>query len=130
MKRRNELVFFVLGLFSFSAFAQETSVTSLFQTNLDDIEGREGLMVIVEYPAGVSSPAHRHNAHTFVYVLEGSVVMQVEGGDRVTLEPGQTFYETPDDTHVVSMNASVTELARILVFFVKQQGAPVTVPAP
>ncbi len=87
-------------------------------------------MVIVEYPAGVSSPAHRHNAHTFVYVLEGSVVMQVEGGDRVTLEPGQTFYETPDDTHVVSMNASATEPARILVFFVKQQGAPVTVPAP
>ncbi len=130
MKRRNELVFFVLGLFSFSVFAQETSVTSLFQTDLADIEGREGLMVIVEYPAGVSSPAHRHNAHTFVYVLEGSVVMQVEGGDRVTLEPGQTFYETPDDTHVVSMNASVTEPARILVFFVKQQGAPVTVPAP
>ena len=115
--------------FAMSLSAQETSVTPLFQTDLDDIEGREGLMVIVDYPPGVSSAAHRHNAHTFVFVLEGSVVMQVEGEERVVLSPGQIFYETPEDIHVVSMNASTTEPAKILVFFVKRQGAPVTVPA-
>ena len=114
--------------FAMSLSAQETSVTPLFQTDLDDIEGREGLMVIVDYPPGVSSAAHRHNAHTFVFVLEGSVVMQVEGEERVVLSPGQIFYETPEDIHVVSMNASTTEPAKILVFFVKHQGAPVTVP--
>ncbi len=86
-------------------------------------------MVIVDYPPGVSSAAHRHNAHTFVFVLEGSVVMQVEGEERVVLGPGQIFYETPEDIHAVSMNASTTEPAKILVFFVKHQGAPVTVPA-
>ncbi|MCZ6869685.1 MAG: cupin domain-containing protein [Gammaproteobacteria bacterium] len=115
--------------FAMSLSAQETSVTPLFQTDLDDIEGREGLMVIVDYPPGVSSAAHRHNAHTFVFVLEGSVVMQVEGEERVVLGPGQIFYETPEDIHAVSMNASTTEPAKILVFFVKHQGAPVTVPA-
>ncbi len=115
--------------FAMSLSAQETSVTPLFQTDLDDIEGREGLMVIVDYPPGVSSAVHRHNAHTFVFVLEGSVVTQVEGEERVVLSPGQIFYETPEDIHVVSMNASTTEPAKILVFFVKRQGAPVTVPA-
>jgi quercetin dioxygenase-like cupin family protein len=111
-------------------FAQETSVTPIFQTNLYDIPDREGVMLTVEYPPGVSSPKHRHNAHTFVYVAEGSVVMQVEGGERVLLGPGQPFYETPDDIHVVSMNASMTESAKILVFFVKRQGVPLTVPVP
>ncbi len=115
--------------FAMSLSAQETSVTPLFQTDLDDIEGREGLMVIVDYPPGVASAAHRHNAHTFVFVLEGSVVMQVEGEERVVLGPGQIFYETPEDIHAVSMNASTTEPAKILVFFVKHQGAPFTVPA-
>ena len=87
-------------------------------------------MLTVEYPPGISSPKHRHNAHTFVYVVEGSVIMQVEGGERVLLGPGQPFYETPDDIHVVSMNASMTESAKILVFLVKRQGVPLTVPVP
>ena len=86
------------------------------------------MMVIVDYPPGVASAPHRHNAHTFVYVLEGSVVMQVEGGRRIMLRQGQTFYENPDDIHVVSMNASMIEPAKILVFFVKREGAPVKVP--
>ncbi len=102
----------------------------LLQKGFEDLPGREGVMLIVEYPPDASSPKHRHNAHTFVYLLEGSIIMQVEGGERVTLEPGDTFYETPDDIHTVSMNASTTESAKALVFFVKKQGAPMTVSVP
>ena len=57
-------------------------------------------MLIVEYPPGAVDPVHRHNANAFVYVLEGSVVMQLKGGEPVTLHPGQTFYEGPNDIHV------------------------------
>ena len=77
-------------------------------------------MVTVEYAPGASSAEHRHNAHTFVYVLEGSVTMQVKGGKEVTLGPGQTFYESPEDVHTVSKNASSTKPAKFLVFFVKE----------
>jgi len=129
MNSMRTLISVTICFFAMSLSAQEASVTPLFQTDLDGIEGREGLMVIVDFPPGDSSAAHRHNAHTFVFVLEGSVVMQVEGEERVVLSPGQIFYETPEDIHVVSMNASTTEPAKILVFFVKRQGAPVTVPA-
>jgi hypothetical protein len=86
-------------------------------------------MVTVEYAPGGSSAEHRHNAHTFVYVLEGTVVMQVKGGREVTLGPGQTFYESPEDVHTVSKNASDTKPAKFLVFFVKEKGAPPTAPA-
>ena len=87
-------------------------------------------MLIVEYAPGGSSAKHRHNAHTFVYVLEGSIVMQVEGGATVTLGPGQTFYESPDDVHAVSKNASDSRPAKFVVFFVKDKGAPPVVPVP
>jgi quercetin dioxygenase-like cupin family protein len=109
--------------------ADEARVTPLMTKDLAGIAGREGTMVAVEYAPGASSTEHRHNAHTFVYVLEGSVVMQVKGGKEVTLGPGQTFYESPDDVHTVSKNASTTKPAKFLVFFVKQKGAPATVPA-
>jgi quercetin dioxygenase-like cupin family protein len=90
--------------------------------------GKEGLMIVVEYPPGSSDPIHRHNANAYVYVLEGSVVMQVKGGKQVTLTPGQTFYEGPDDIHVVGRNASSTRPAKMLVFLVKDKGAPVVIP--
>ena len=109
--------------------AQSTKATSLMTQQLAGIPGKEGMMLTVEYAPGASSPAHRHNAHTFVYVLEGAVVMQVKGGKEVTLGPGQTFYESPDDVHSVSRNASSVNPAKILVFFVKQKGSPTTVPA-
>ena len=128
MKYMRALIPVIAYLLGSTVFAQQTIVTSLFETSLSDLQGREGRMAIVEYPPGVASAPHRHNAHIFVYVLEGSVVMQVEGGQRVMLGPGQTFYEDPDDIHVVSMNASMTEPAKILVFFVKREGAPATVP--
>ena len=108
--------------------AQEAKVTPLFSKDLADIPGKEGLMITVESPPGGSDPIHRHNAHAFVYVLEGSVVMQVKGGKEVTLTSGQTFYESPDDVHVVSRNASSTKPAKFLVFLVKEKGAPVLVP--
>ena len=109
-------------------FAQQTKVTPLLSKDLAGIAGKEGAVVTVEYPPGLSSAAHRHNANTFVYVLEGSVVMQVKGGKEVTLGPGQTFYESPDDIHSVSKNASATQPAKFLVFFVKEKGAPPSVP--
>jgi quercetin dioxygenase-like cupin family protein len=108
--------------------AQEASVTSLLSKDLTDFPGKEGLMIMVEYPPGSSDPIHRHNAHAFVYVLEGSVVMQLKGGKETTLTPGQTFYEGPDDVHVVGRNASSTKPAKFLVFLVKDKGAPVLVP--
>ena len=111
-----------------TASAQEAKVTPLMTQELAGRDGKEGTMVMVEYEPGGSSPAHRHNAHAFVYVLEGAVVMQVKGGKEVTLGPGQTFYESPEDVHTVSRNASTTKPARFLVFFVKQKGAPIVVP--
>jgi quercetin dioxygenase-like cupin family protein len=96
---------------------------------LPDIEGREAVVLEVVYPPGAASASHRHNAHTFVYVLEGTVEMQVAGGELKKLTVGQTFYETPNDIHSVSRNASATEPAKILVFFIKMKDAPASVPA-
>jgi quercetin dioxygenase-like cupin family protein len=108
---------------------QEPKVTQVLSKDLTDIPGKEGLMLTVEYPPGGSDPIHRHNAHAFVYVLEGSVVMQVRGGKETILTPGQTFYEGPDDVHVVGRNASQTKPAKFVVFLVKDKGAPALVPA-
>jgi len=111
-----------------AVLAQDTKVTPLMAKDLG-IAGNEADMLTVEYAPGASSAEHRHHAHTFVYVLEGSVVMQVKGGKEVTLGPGQTFYESPEDIHTVSRNASRTQPAKFLVFFVKDKGAPATLPA-
>ena len=110
--------------------APQATVTSLTSKDLPEIPGKEALMIIVDYPPGTVDPIHRHNAHAFVYVLEGSIIMQVKGGKEVTLTPGQTFYEGPDDVHVVGKNASNTKPAKFVVFFVKDKGAPVLVPVP
>ena len=108
--------------------AQEVKVTSLMSKVMTDVSGKEGLMITVEYPPGGSDPVHRHNAHAFLYVLEGSVVMQVKGGKQVTLTPGQTFYEGSNDVHIVGRNASKTQSAKFVVFLVKDKDAPVLVP--
>jgi len=104
-------------------------VTELFAKDMADFPGKEGLMLLIEYPPGSKDPVHRHNAHGFIYVLEGSIIMQIRGGKEVTLTPGQTFYEGPEDVHVVGRNASETEPAKFLVVFVKDKGAPVLVPS-
>ena len=110
--------------------APQASVTSLTSKDLPELPGKEVLMITVDYPPGSVDPIHRHNAHAFVYVLEGSIIMQVKGGKEVTLTPGQTFYEGPDDVHVVGRNASSTRPAKFVVFFIRDKGAPVLVPAP
>jgi quercetin dioxygenase-like cupin family protein len=108
--------------------AAEAKVTPLFSKDLKEFPGKEGSMITVEYPPGSVDPVHRHNAHAFVYVLEGSIVMQLKGEKEVTLKPGDTFYEGPDDVHTVGRNASKTEPAKFVVFLVKNKGAPVLVP--
>ena len=110
--------------------APQAAVTPLTEKDLPEFPGKEVLMITVDYPPGSVDPIHRHNAHGFIYVLEGSIIMQVKGGKEVTLTPGQTFYEGPNDIHVVGKNASSTKHAKFVVFFIKDKGAPVLVPAP
>src|SRR6267142_5464737 len=109
-------------------FAQDAQVTPLMSKDLPECPGKESLMITGVYPPGASDPIHRHNAHAFLYVLEGSVVMQLKGGKEITLTPGQTFYEGPKDIHTVGRNASSTKPAKFIVFLVKDKGAPVLVP--
>ena len=108
--------------------AQEPSITSLLSKDLTGTPGKELLMITVEYPPGTSDPVHRHDAQVMVYVLEGSVVMQVKGEAPVTLRAGDTFYEGPGDVHTVARNASQTAPAKFLVLFVKDKDAPILVP--
>jgi len=124
-----KLVLALACLMSSTLLAQEAKVTDLFSKDLVNLPGKEGLMMIVDYPPGSTDPVHRHNANAFIYVLEGSIVMQVRGGKEVTLTPGQTFYEGPDDVHVVGRNASKTKPAKFVLVMVKDKGAPVLVPA-
>jgi quercetin dioxygenase-like cupin family protein len=128
MLRKKIIIVVLLCFISSPLMAQEGKVTSLVSKDLKEFSGKEGLMITVEYAPGGSDPIHRHNAHAFVYVLEGSVVMQVKGGKEVTLTPGETFYEGPNDVHLVSRNASNTNPAKFVVFFVKDKGAPVLLP--
>ena len=108
--------------------SQEAEATPLRSKLLPEFPGKEVLMITVTYPPGGSDPVHTHNAHGFIYVLEGSIVMGVKGGRPVTLTPGQTFYEGPNDMHTVGRNASKTEPAKFLVFLPKDKDAPVLVP--
>jgi quercetin dioxygenase-like cupin family protein len=125
MMKNSFLSLVLICLFTGAASAQETKqVTSLMEKDLTNIPGKEVLMITVEYAPGEADPIHRHNAHGFIYVLEGSVIMQVKGGKPVTLTPGQTYYEGPDDVHVIGRNASKTKPAKFLVLLVKDKGAP------
>ena len=124
-----KLVLALACLVSSTLLAQEAKVTDLFSKDLANLPGKEGLMMIVDYAPGSVDPVHRHNANAFIYVLEGSIVMQVRGGKEVTLTPGQTFYEGPDDVHVVGRNASKTKPAKFVLVMVKDKGAPILVPA-
>jgi len=124
-----KLILAVACLMSGLLVAQEAKVKEVFSKDLTNLPGKEGLMIIVDYPPGSTDPIHRHNAHGFIYVLEGSIVMQVRGGKETTVTAGQTFYEGPDDVHVVGRNASTTEPAKFVVFFVKDKNAPVFVAA-
>ena len=128
--KNTKLMLVLLFLMTGTVMAQEPTVTPLISKDLMDIRGKELLMITVEYPPGGADPIHRHDSHAIVYVLEGSIVMQVKGEKEVTLTVGQTFYEGPNDVHLVGRNASNTRPAKFLVFIVKNQGAPVLVPVP
>ena len=131
MKKRYFPALITALLFSFVMLplhAPGAEVAMLFKQDLMDMPGKAGQVLTVEFAPGEVSAPHRHNAHTFVYVLEGSVIMQVQGGEVKTLTAGQTFYENPDDIHTVANNASDTEPAKILVFFIKDSDAPASMP--
>jgi quercetin dioxygenase-like cupin family protein len=118
----------LLCLMTGTAMAQEPKVTPLMSKDLAEYPDKEVLMITVEHVPGGSSAIHRHNAHAFVYVLEGSVVMQLKSGKHVTLTPGQAFYEGPDDVHLVDRNASKTNPAKFVVVLIKNKGAAALVP--
>jgi quercetin dioxygenase-like cupin family protein len=104
------------------------AVTALMNKALEDYPGKEVLMLTVDFPPGAVDPLHRHDAHGFIYVLEGAIVMGVKGGKEQTLGPGQTFYEGPHDVHTVGRNASKTRPARFVVFLLKDKGKPAVIP--
>ena len=108
--------------------AKAADVKELFAVDLADYPGKEGRVIEVSYPPGAQDMVHRHDAHAFVYVLEGQIVMQLKGKPAVTLKAGQTFYEGPSDVHVVGRNASNTEPARFVVVLMKGKGAPLQTP--
>jgi quercetin dioxygenase-like cupin family protein len=120
-----------LLIFASSAIAAQPApdVAALALKELADIPGKEVLMLEVEYPPSGADPVHRHDAHAFVYVIEGSIVMQVKGGAEVTLTPGQTFYEGPHDVHTIGRNASTTEPAKFVVLLIKNTGVEPVLPA-
>jgi len=122
------MILFILFFLCSPLIAQDAKVTPVMSKPLADIQGKEVQILTVEYPPGGSDPVHRHNAHAFVYVLEGSIVMGLNGGKSVTLTPGQTFYEGPNDIHTVGRNASKTEPAKFVVFFLKDKDAPILIP--
>ena len=131
----NKMVLFLLMAFSSvlafnSASAQVGKVTRLMTKDLPDVPGKEGMIETVQFAPGEVSHPHRHNADVFVYVLEGSIITQVKGGSPQTVHAGEVFYESPTDLHRGSRNASTTEPATLLVFFVKKVGAPSTTKVP
>jgi len=104
-------------------------VGPLMLKELTDVPGKEVVMLTVDYPPGAVEHVHRHKGHAFVYVLEGTVVEGVRGGEEVTLTPGQTFYEGPDDVHTVGRNASTTKPAKFIVVLLKEKGVNAVLPA-
>jgi quercetin dioxygenase-like cupin family protein len=128
MKNTAAALAFWLSLAGGTLVAQDATIKSLLSKELADVPGKELTMITVEYPPGGFDPVHTHDAHAVVYVLEGSIVMQVKGGAAVTLMPGQTFYEGPNDVHIVGRNASNSAPAKFIVFLVKGKGAPILTP--
>jgi quercetin dioxygenase-like cupin family protein len=128
MMKSSRYTLFSAFLIAGGLFAQDAQVTPLMSKDLPEYPGKEAVMITVVYPPGASDPIHRHNAHAFVYVLEGAVVMQLKGGKEITLTPGQTFYEGPNDIHVIGRNPSTRKPAKFVVVLLKNKGAPALVP--
>jgi quercetin dioxygenase-like cupin family protein len=128
-KYPGSLILLAAGAVSAQAGPPQATVSELMTKALPDYPGKEALVIKVTYPPGSVDPVHRHHAHAFVYVLEGSIIMGVRGGKTVTLTPGQTFYEGPGDVHTVGRNASATKPAKFLVVLLKNSGEPAFIPA-
>lgn len=124
------ILLFVAATGAAKAQAPEPKLAPLMEQALSNLPGKEVLMFTVEFAPGWEDPVHRHHAPAFVYVLEGSIIMAVKGGKEVTLTPGQTFYEGPDDVHTIGRNASKTQTAKFIVFMIKDPGAPALVLEP
>ena len=124
----NAALVFSLLLGVIPVLAADPKVTSLMTKPLSDFPGKEVLMITVDYPPGGSDPIHKHDAHGFIHVLEGSMVMGAEGGKPVTLTPGETFYEGPADIHTIGHKASQTQPAKFLVLLLRNENAPALVP--
>ncbi len=118
----------LLSLVTWTLGAQQARVAPLMSKDLPDIAGKESVMFTVDHPPGSSDPIHRHNAYAFLYVLEGSIVMQVQGGTETTLTPGQTFYERPSDIIPLAVTQAALKPAKFLVVLLKDKGAPLLVP--
>ncbi len=130
LKNATLALMIIAGLLAGTAHAAppQAIVKQVMTKPLNDYPGKEVLMITVDYPPGAVDPVHKHNAHGFVYVLEGSIVMQVKGGKETVLTPGQSFYEGPDDIHTVGRNASQTKPARFLAILLKDQNVPFFIP--
>jgi quercetin dioxygenase-like cupin family protein len=126
--KRTAISLLLFFLMTSAAGAEDIDIVTLMSKDLKEAPGKEATMITVEYPPGWADPVHVHNAYGLIYVLEGTVIMQVKGGKEVTLTPGQTFYEAPDDVHVVGRNASTSEPAKLLIVLIKDKGAPILVP--
>ena len=122
------LLLSLAGVASAQQVERQASVATLMTKALNDYPNKEAVMITVDYPPGSVDPVHRHNAHAFVYVLQGSIVMGVNGGKTVTLKAGDTYYEGPNDVHTVGRNASQTEPAKFVVVLLKDRGAPLLTP--
>ena len=108
--------------------APQSSRQVLMAKDLPEFAGKEAVTFQITYPPGTSNPPHRHDAHVFIYLLEGELVIQLKGGEPVTLSAGKMYYEAPNDVHVVSRNPSATTAAKAVIFFIKDKGAPVSTP--
>jgi len=123
------LAFLVISGFICSVSAQTPPRSvgkDLMVKELPDLAGKEALVRANTYPPGSSNPPHRHDAHVFLHILEGQLIVQLKGGQPVTLNAGDTYYEAPSDIHVMSRNPSATVPVKALIFMVKDKGAPAT----
>jgi quercetin dioxygenase-like cupin family protein len=128
MLRAFAVALLIVAPLSTAGAAEPGKVTDLLTQALEDVPGKEVTMITVDYAPGAVDPVHRHDASAFIYVLEGTIEMQMEGGEKATLRPGQTFYEDPTRVHLVGRNVSNTEPAKFVVFLIKNKGAPLLTP--
>jgi quercetin dioxygenase-like cupin family protein len=93
---------------------------------LANVPGKRVTIVRVFYGPGGFTRAHRHADSVTAYITQGEIRSHLGGGPLETFKVGQTFFEKPDSTHLVSANASTTEPAELIAVFVADEGAQLT----